>query len=94
MDTKGRIEFSKHSIEKMEDKTSRKLNITGDVIKETVRAPEVIDNSQYPLLRAVKKLTGDLSLCVIYKIVKGEKIKIITFFPARRGRYESKILSG
>ena len=42
---------------------------------------------------ATGELNKALTLCVIYKFIEAG-IKVITFFPARKGRYESKILSG
>ncbi|MBI5155690.1 hypothetical protein HZA45_00290, partial [Candidatus Peregrinibacteria bacterium] len=61
--------------------------INDPVILEIINTPELIDNSEYPLLMAVGKLRRNLSLCIVYKhIEKG--LKIITFFPAKRGRYE------
>jgi len=88
---KVNILFSKHSLEKLKDATSQKLGITKDSIIDVLKSPEVIDSSEYPILTAIKKFKRNLSLCVIYKFI-GKDIKVITFFPARRGRYESKIL--
>ena len=86
------IKLTNHAIEKLDDLTSRRLGITRDAIKAVLIKPDLIDNSEYPLLMAVGEINRDLSLCVIYKFVENG-VKIITFFPAKRGRYESKILS-
>jgi uncharacterized DUF497 family protein len=85
------IKFSKHALKKLEDSRSKRLEITKESIKMILSKPDLIDNSDYPLLMAVGRLHGNLSLCIIYKFVE-EDIKVITFFPAERGRYESKIL--
>ena len=87
---KVNIVFSKHSLEKLKDTTSQKLGISKDSIIDVLKNPEVIDSSEYPILTAIRKFKRNLSLCVIYKFIERD-IKVITFFPARRGRYESKI---
>lgn len=86
------FKFSKHAAEKLNDPTSKKLGLTVELIKRILGKPELIDNSEYPLLMAVGELTKNLALCIIYRFLEKD-IKIITFFPAKRGRYESKILS-
>jgi len=57
-----------------------------------LRNPTCIDTSDDPELMAIGELTRTLSLCVVYRFVEGG-IRVITFFPAQRGRYERKILS-
>ena len=89
----GAIRFSRHAVEKLDDPTSKQLRITAERIAVVLQRPECIDNSDSPMLMAVGRLTGTLSLCVVDKFVAGD-IRVITFFPAHRGRYESKILPG
>lgn len=60
-------------------------------IEQVIKKPEIIDNSERPVLIAVGKLSDKLSLCVAYKKT-GAGVKVITFFPAERGRYERKVL--
>ncbi|MBU0694701.1 MAG: hypothetical protein KKC11_08575 [Candidatus Omnitrophica bacterium] len=84
------IVFSKHSLEKLEDSTSQKLDINRDTVENVLQNPEITDSCDYPLMMAIKEFKENLSLCVIYKFVNG-KLKVITFFPSRRGRYENKI---
>jgi hypothetical protein len=86
------IIFSRHALEKLEDETSKRLGLTPDLLKRTLNNPELIDNTDFPVLTAIGKLTEALSLSVVYKFVE-TGIKVITFFPARKGRYERKILS-
>ena len=85
------VKFSRHAIEKLGDTTSNKLGITQESIRIVLKNPEIIDNNDYPALMAVGRLDEELSLCVVYKFIENG-IKVITFFPAKRGRYESKIL--
>jgi uncharacterized DUF497 family protein len=87
-----RIRFSKHATEKLDESVCKTLGISEDLIKKVLAKPEVIDSSDFPLLMAIGKLNKDLSLCIVYKFVE-TNIKVITFFPAKRGRYEGKILS-
>jgi hypothetical protein len=88
------LKFSKHAAEKLNDAAMRKLGVTIVIIKNILDKPDLIDNGDYPLLMAVGvgRLRKDLSLCITYKFVE-ENLRIITFFPAKRGRYEGKILS-
>ena len=68
------------------------LAIDKKKIEKTVKTPTVVDKSELPVIIAIGKLNKELSLCVAYKKTTGKKVKIITFYPAERGRYESKIL--
>lgn len=92
MPGEGRVRLSLHVVEKLGDQTSQRLGITSQRIEAVLHQPACIDNSDFPVLMAVGALTTTLSLCVVYKFVGGE-VRVITFFPAKRGRYESKILS-
>jgi hypothetical protein len=85
-----RIIFTKHATLKLRDKESKILRLTKKKIKEALEDPIAIDETLYPH-RKVGKLTKDLSLCVIYKFEK-ETCVVITFYPAEKGRYESKVL--
>ena len=85
------VQFSQHAREKLDDSASRQLGISRERIIEVLRQPACIETSDLPLVMAVGPLTSTLSLCVVYKLVGGG-VRVITFFPARRGRYEGKIL--
>lgn len=87
------IELSRHVWDKLNDPTSKKLWITRERLDAVLRQPECIDTSDFPVLMAVGELSKTLSLCVVYKLVE-EHVRVITFFPAERGRYERKILPG
>ncbi len=58
-----------------------------------IENPEVLDKSEDPVLIAISGFTDTLSLCVAYRKVE-QQIRIITFYPAEKGRYERKILPG
>ena len=85
------VELSQHTLEKLADPISQQLGITPELLSTILRQPECIDSSDFPVLLAVGKLSESLSLCVVYKFL-GSRVRVITFFPAKRGRYESKIL--
>jgi hypothetical protein len=86
------LKFSKHAKEKLDDSTSKRWGISANIIKKILDKPDLIDNSEYPILMAVGRLRVNLSLCIVYKFTEKD-LRIITFFPAKRGRYEGKILS-
>ena len=85
--------YTIHAKEKLTAPTSRKLGITKKRIQKAIEEPIVLDRSEKPVIIAIGNLTITLSLCVAYRRVKGV-IRIITFYPAEKGRYERKILSG
>lgn len=69
----------------------QKLGITKDKIQNVVENPIALDKSEDPVYIVIGRLTDKLSLCVAYRRVE-EGIRVITFYPAEKGRYESKIL--
>lgn len=85
------IVYSLHAEEKLGFSEIKKSRVTKKKIEKVLKHPEAIDRSEKPVLIAVGKLNTKLSLCVVYKRIK-EGLKIITFYPAERGRYEHKIL--
>lgn len=88
---KVEIEFTKHAIDKFCVFQRHGLEISERFVAETVRNPELRDDEfRKPLKIAISELDNEHYLRVIYKRKGGVK-KIITFFPVRKGRYESKI---
>ena len=92
MGQRGYVEFSRHPAEKLYNPTSSRVGITKQRIMSVLDHPFCIDNTDFPILMAVGELTATLSLCVVYKFV-GQGVRVITFFPAQKGRYEGKVLS-
>lgn len=88
-----RYYFTLHVEEKVKEPASKKLGITKKQIQKVIENPIAKDLSEKPVLIAIGRFTKTLSLCVVYRIVKGTT-RIITFYPAEKGRYEHKILSG
>ena len=83
--------LTKHALQKLETKESRVFEISRSKL-------ETIINSGYMValpigvIRVVGKFDSTHSLCVVYRLESNDIIRIITFFPAEKGRYESKIL--
>ncbi len=84
------IVYTKHVHEKLQEEDAQKLKITQEKILNVLRKPAAVDYKVNPH-RSVGKLNNLLSLSVIWKVEKNS-VKVITFYPAIRGRYESKIL--
>lgn len=86
------IVYTRHAAEKLGEQEPKRLGITKAIIEKVVLKPERIDTADEPVRIAMGSLSERLTLCVVYR-KDGEGIHIITFFPARKGRYESKVLS-
>ena len=84
-------EFTVHVEQKLKLSVYIKLGISKKKIQAIIENPEALDKSEDPVHIAIGNLTKDLSLCVPFKQIGGI-IRIITFYPAEKGRYERKIL--
>lgn len=85
-----KIIFTKHVKDKLLKEESRRLGITGAHIKQVLENPVIEDKKIIPH-QSIGKFNDELSLSVIWKMEKNVII-VITFYPAGKGRYESKIL--
>lgn len=85
-----RIIFTIHVADKLKEVESKKLKITKVKILSVLNKPIAVDKKINPH-QSVGNLSEDLSLSVIWKI-ENDTTKVITYYPARKGRYESKIL--
>lgn len=83
--------YTLHAKDKLNLPEIKKLKIDKRRIEKVIEKPVAVDKSEPPVIIAIGVLSKALSLCVAYKIVK-EEIRIITFYPAEKGRYERKIL--
>lgn len=83
--------YTLHSEQKLKFPEIKKLGITKRKIQQALENPLALDKSEDPVYIVIGRLTDKLSLCVAYRRVE-EGIRIITFYPAEKGRYESKIL--
>lgn len=84
--------YTKHAVDKLKTSESRKFKITKKKIESILKAPIAQQILPTGLIRSVGALKKEYSLCVVYKF-EDDIIRVITFFPTEKGRYESKILS-
>lgn len=89
-----RYEYTVHAEQKLKLPLSIKLGITRKKIQNIVKKPKVLDKSDDPVYIAISDLNETLSLCVAYRTKDDGIIRVITFYPAEKGRYERKILPG
>ena len=89
-----KYEYTIHAKKKLKLSVYIKLGISKKKIQDTIENPKIIDKSEDPVYIAISDLTQDLSLCVPYRKIGGISgiIRVITFYPAEKGRYERKIL--
>lgn len=85
-----KIVYTKHAADKFQDKEVIKLGIKREHINRVLKNPLAEDKNIIPH-QSVGKFSNELSLSVIWKMGK-DAIIVITFYPAGKGRYESKIL--
>lgn len=83
--------YTIHAEEKLTLPRVRKLRISKKRIERVIEKPIAVDISEQPVVIAIGNLTKTLSLCVVCRRIEGI-IRIITFYPAEKGRYERKIL--
>lgn len=82
-----KIIFTKHTINKFLIFSQRGIGLTKAQIEKVIRSPEHIDiESDFPKTIASGKLDRKRILRVVYK-KEDDIIKIITFYPAEKGRY-------
>lgn len=83
-----RIVFSNHAVrDKFPLFKKRGFNFKKNQVREVIKNPDHVDKtSDYPKIIASKELDEKHILRVVYKL-KNDIIKIITFYPAEKGRY-------
>ena len=80
--------FTKHSEEKLKTKAAKRLKITRQRILRLLDKPLIEEQLPKGIIRAVGVLDQVHTLCIVYKWENGI-MKVITFFPAKKGRYEN-----
>lgn len=85
-----KIIITLHVRDKLQEEESKKLGITKKHLIKVLKNPVVVDKDKSPH-QSVGKLSEELSLSVIWKI-ENKAIKVVTFYPSGKGRYENKIL--
>ena len=84
------INYSRHAKEKLRTKEAKTFKIGKRKINKIIEVGTIVERQGDVILK-VGELDFAHSLCVVYKSTE-KGIRIITFFPARKGRYERKIL--
>ncbi len=85
-----KIVFTSHAKEKLQSKEAKVLGIKKKLVVQVIHKPIVVNKDLDPH-QSIGVLNEELSLAVIWK-KENDIIKVITFYPAEKGRYESKIL--
>lgn len=85
-----KVDFTNHAKRKFKILQEHGLKITKKQVENTVNDPETILEGKRNRFIAQKSLDNEHLLRVIFEKENG-KFKIITFYPARRDRYESKL---
>lgn len=82
-----KIIFTKHALNKFAVFQERGLKFSRKQIENTVKLPENIDTlSDSPKIIASGKLDAEHIMRVVY-LREDDIIRIITFYPAEKGRY-------
>ena len=82
-----KLRFTVHARDKFFTLERHNFRVTEEVVIEAVSKPERLEQSRNDRFIAEKTLDEGHLIRVIYEI-RGEEIVIITFYPARRSRYE------
>ena len=82
-----RIRFSEHALLKFQVLREHGFDLSQEVVEEIVRAPSRVSSGYHGRSVAQSPLYEKRLLRVVYEEKAGEII-IITFYPARRARYE------
>lgn len=80
--------YTLHAEDKLSELNNSKLTINKDLIELVIEKPKFKENLPNSVIRVTGNLDQEHSLVVVIKIESG-KIKVITFFPVKKGRYES-----
>jgi hypothetical protein len=83
-----KITFSKHAKLKFVDLAEHGFKITKEQIEDALNNPEGVIKDEKDRLIAQRAIDETHIIRVIYR-KEGDLIKVITFYPARRRRYES-----
>lgn len=80
-------QFTKHAREKFKDLERYGFHLTEDQVMEVLKEPEKVEKGGRGRKIAQKRISERHVLRVVYEEAD-EAIKIITFYPGRRERYE------
>lgn len=81
------IEFSPHSLLKIEILRSHGIDVSKEIVENVVREPDRIDKGYKDRLIAQKGFNDTHVLRVVYESLP-DKVYVINVYPGRRSRYE------
>ena len=81
------IEFSLHSLLKIEILRSHGIDVSKEIVENVVLTPDRIDEEYKNRLIAQKGFDETRVLRVVYETLP-DKIYVVTVYPGRRSRYE------
>lgn len=84
---KKAIRFTFHARQKFNDLAELGFTVSEEQVIKTVESPEYVHTNEYPPI-AQRAIDDRHLLRVVFREEKDE-IAIVTFYPARRKRYES-----
>lgn len=82
------VYYTSHAIDKLETAEAKNFKISKVTIEKVLKKPRFQKQLPTGVIRASGLLDEEHSLCVIYRL-ESENIKVITFFPSQKGRYEN-----
>ena len=83
----AKIEFSLHSLLKIEILKSHGIDVSKEIVENIVRTPDRTDKGYKDRLIAQKGFDETRVLRVVYETLP-DKIYVVTVYPGRRSRYE------
>ena len=82
------IHFTKHARRKFEDLAKLGFIVGEEQVIDTVQNPEQIDRETSPPI--AQKAIGERHVLRVVFVEEADEIRIVTFYPGRRTRYESE----
>jgi hypothetical protein len=85
-----RIVYGSHAEEKFEILRRHGFTVSKKQVRETVRSPEKVDEGFRGRKIAQRRISEAHVLRVVYE-EKQSEIRVVTFYPGKRSRYESSL---
>jgi len=85
-----RVTYTRHAEEKFELLKRHGFEVTRKRVEETLTSPDMVISQAKGRMNTQKRISERHVLRVIYR-QEGEDLVVITFYPGRRERYETKL---
>jgi len=85
-----KLRFTHHARDKFLILERHNFTVAEETVIEAVRHPEKVERSRNNRFVAERAIDEEHLIRVVYEF-RGDEIAIITFYPARKRRYEDKI---